>query len=65
MRYEIRIRGYIKSHWFERLENKQEANKTTLLSGNFKDQAELYGVLKRIQELGIELISISPIEEDV
>ncbi|PKM58324.1 MAG: hypothetical protein CVU98_01655 [Firmicutes bacterium HGW-Firmicutes-3] len=65
MKYEIRIRGYIQSHWFEALEHIKEVDKTTILRGNLKDQAELYGVLRRIQELGIELISIIPIEEEV
>ena len=57
MNYEIIIKGYIheqvKSYWFENLEMTQNEAHNTILKGDFLDQAALYGVLRRIQELGM------------
>jgi hypothetical protein len=61
MVYEIIIKGYIKDHYFETLEMTQLEDFTTKLSGVFEDQAALYGVLRRIQDLGIELIAVNPV----
>ncbi len=61
MVYEIRIKGYIRTHWFETFEHVKEAGNTTVLRGDFKDQAALYGVLRRVQELGMELVSVVPV----
>ena len=61
MFYEIIINGYIKAHWFEELEMIQLDDFTTKLIGEFVDQAALYGVLRRIQDLGIELIAVQPV----
>ena len=36
---------------------------TTVLTGNVIDQVHLHGLLKRIQELGLELVSIGPADE--
>jgi len=35
----------------------------TTLTGDFTDQAQLQGVLKRLQDFGIELVSVNPTEE--
>ncbi len=53
--------GYVQPHHFEALELKQEENYTTTLRGEFEDQAALYGVLRRIQDFGIELIAVKPV----
>lgn len=62
---EIMIKGYVQPHWFEALEMYQEADYVTILRGEFEDQAALYGVLRRIQDLGIGLISVKPVEREV
>lgn len=68
MNYEIIIRGFIhehvKSHWFEDLQMIQNEAHNTVLKGDFVDQAALYGVLRRIQDLGMELISVTPKSEE-
>lgn len=68
MNYEIIIRGFIhehvKSHWFEDLQMIQNEAHNTVLKGDFVDQAALYGVLRRIQDLGMELISVMPKSEE-
>lgn len=65
MLYEIVIRGYIGDTWFEELKVIKEPNFTTLLRGQLIDQAALYGVLRKINDLGIDLISVNLIEEKI
>ncbi len=42
----------------------EPADGRTALTGWFDDQSKLHGTLDRIRDLGIELISINPVEED-
>ena len=59
---EIRIRGQIDDHWsawFEDLEIIQEAESDeTLLRGTVIDQAALYGLLAKLRDLGLALLSV-------
>ena len=62
--YEIRLRGQLDRHWAERLgvpELIHEAAGTTLLRGVTADQAALHGLLQRIRDLGVSLISVTHI----
>jgi hypothetical protein len=65
---EIRIRGQIDDHWsawFEDLEIIQEAERDeTLLRGTVIDQAALYGLLAKLRDLGLALLSVD-VSEDV
>lgn len=57
---EIRIKNHIDcdwSEWFEGLTITQETDGNTLISGVLPDQAALYGLLKRINDLGFQLVS--------
>jgi hypothetical protein len=63
MLYEIGIRGYIGDAWFEELTAIKQPNFETVLRGQLIDQAALYGVLRKINDLGIDLISVNLIEE--
>lgn len=63
MIYEIVIRGYIRDTWFVELEAIQKPDSTTVLRGKLIDQAALYGILRKINDLGIELISVNCIEK--
>jgi hypothetical protein len=59
--YEIRIRGHLDlrwSDWFAGLELTHLAGDETLLSGPLPDQAALHGLLERIRDLNITLISV-------
>jgi hypothetical protein len=63
--YEIRLKGLLDdrwAEWFEGLTITLEENGDTLLTGPVVDQAALHGLLKRVRDLGMQLISISPIE---
>lgn len=64
MRYEIVISGYIQKTWFADLDAIKQSNLTTKLSGYLADQSALYGVLRQINDLGIDLISVNRIEEE-
>jgi hypothetical protein len=58
--YEIRIKGHLDDRriaWFEGLNVTREENGCTLLSGRF-DQAALHGLLRRVRDLGIPLVSV-------
>lgn len=63
MVYEIVIRGYIGEAWFEGLSVIKQPNIQTMLRGELVDQAALFGVLRKINDLGVELISVNRIAE--
>jgi hypothetical protein len=63
--YQIRIKGQLDSQWtdwFEGLTITLEENGDTLLTGPVVDQAALHGLLKKVRDLGMTLISVSPVE---
>ena len=64
-RCELRIKGHLNDRWadwFEGLTITREDNGETLLTGPVVDQAALHGLLKKVRDLGMPLISVSPIE---
>jgi hypothetical protein len=61
MNYQIRIKGHLGPQWkdwFEGLTITLEENGDTLLTGPVVDQAALHGLLKKVRDLGIPLISV-------
>ena len=63
--YEIRIAGHLPPQWrdwFEGLTITLEDDGNTLLSGPVADQAALHGLLKKVRDLGMPLVSVNPIE---
>jgi hypothetical protein len=63
--YEIRVRGRLGPRWaawFEGLTITQGDNGDTLLTGPVVDQAALHGLLRRVRDLGLPLLSVSRIE---
>ena len=65
MRYELVLRGEIGDRFGVLFEGMRiaRAQGTTVLTGAVRDQAHLHGLIERISELGIELVSVNPIEE--
>ena len=66
-RYEIRLTGHLDPHWttwFDGLTVSGEADGTTLVSGQVADQAALHGVLQRVRDLGLPLVSVIRVEGD-
>ena len=65
MIYQIRIKGHLGhewTDWFEGLTITLEEDGTTLLTGLVIDQAALHGLLKKVRDLGMPLVSVSPVE---
>jgi hypothetical protein len=61
MVYQIRIKGHLGGQWtdwFEGLTITLEDNGDTLLTGPVVDQAALHGLLKKVRDVGIPLVSL-------
>jgi hypothetical protein len=62
--YEICVSGNLDeswSSWFEGLSVRRTPDDITILQGMLEDQAALHGVLAKIRDLGLTLISVNPI----
>jgi hypothetical protein len=60
--YEIKIKGHLDpcwSDWFAGLQLAHLEGNETLLSGSLPDQAALHGLLERVRDLNLTLISVS------
>jgi hypothetical protein len=65
--YQIRIKGHLDdtlASWFEGLTISNLEGGEALLSGHIQDQAALHGVLNRISNLGLTLISVNAVREE-
>jgi hypothetical protein len=62
---QIRVKGHLSNQWavwFDGLEIENQPNGEAMLSGYLPDQAALYGVLKRMNNLGLALLSLNCVE---
>jgi hypothetical protein len=65
--YEIRFTGHLDSRWsswFDGLALTHEVNGTTVLRGPVVDQAALHGLLQKVNDLALPLISVTRVEPD-
>jgi hypothetical protein len=65
--YEIRVRGHLDARWanqFEGLTITLEEDGNTLLSGPVGDQAALHGLLKKVRDLGMPLVSVVQVQSN-
>ena len=63
--YVLRVGGHLDPHWAARLGGLTLTHRedgTTTLTGAVADQAELHGILTRIRDLGVTLISVAPVD---
>ncbi len=63
--YEIRIRGHLTdewANWFGHLTITPEDNGETLLTGPVTDQAALHGLLRKVRDLGLPLLSVNRVK---
>ena len=66
MQYEIVVEGHLGARWaawFDGFAVTSEADGTTVLRGSVADQAALHGLLQRLRDIGIPLISLTPAED--
>jgi hypothetical protein len=66
-RYEIRLTGHLEARWaawFDGLTISHESDGTTVISGPIADQAALHGLLQRVRDLGVLLVSVIQVEPD-
>jgi hypothetical protein len=65
LRAEIRVKGQIAAHWsdwFEDLEITHTDQDETILTGEVADQSALYGLLAKLRDLGLPLLSVNHVE---
>ena len=65
--YEIRLKGYLDARWadwFEGLSFTHESDGTTILYGPVVDQAALHGLLRKVRDLGLPLVSVIHVEPE-
>ena len=63
--YEIRIMGHLDKRWaawFEGLSFTHESDGTTILAGPVVDQAALHGLLRKVRDLGLPLLSVIQVD---
>ena len=63
-RYEIRVKGHLADRWaawFDGMTLTRRADGTTVLDGPVADQSALHGLLRKVSDLGLPLVSLTPI----
>jgi hypothetical protein len=67
MRYEIRVKGHLEARWaawFDGLTLTTESDGTTTIAGPVVDQAALHGLLQRLRDVAVPLVSVTQIHPD-
>jgi hypothetical protein len=65
--YEIRVKGQLDARWassFSGLRLTNEDDGTTLIHGPIVDQAALHGLLQQLRDMGMPLLSVTPVRAD-
>jgi hypothetical protein len=65
--YEIRLQGHLAGRWaawFDGLALTRENDGTTLIRGPAADQAALHGLLQKVRDTGLPLVSVTQLEPD-
>src|SRR6187551_3087855 len=66
-RYEIRIKGHLHARWadwFDGLRLTNQSDGTTIIAGLVLDQAALHGLLQKVRDVGLPLVSVTSIDPD-
>ena len=65
--YEIRLKGQLNARWadwFDGMTIRLDNNGDTLLSGPVVDQAALHGLLKKVRDVGLTLLSVNTVRPE-
>ena len=63
--YEIRLKGHLDTRWadqFDQMSFSHASDETTLLAGPVVDQAALYGLLRKVRDLGLPLLAVNLVD---
>ena len=63
--YEIRLKGHLDARWadqFEHMSFTHASDGTTIITGPVVDQAALYGLLRKVRDLGLPLIAVNLVD---
>lgn len=66
-RYEIRLMGHLDSRWaawFDGLSLTNESDGTTIIYGLVADQSALHGLLQKVRDVGLPLVSVTQVDPD-
>jgi len=66
-RYEIRVKGHLNSRWaawFDGLSLSTESDGTTIIHAPVADQAALHGLLQKVRDVGLPLVSVTQLDSD-
>ena len=66
-RYEIRLKGHLDSRWaawFDGLSLTNESDGTAIIHGPVTDQAALHGLLQKVRDVGLPLVSVTQVDPD-
>ena len=66
-RYELRLKGHLAGRWaawFDGLSLSRESDGTTVIQGPIADQAALHGLLQKVRDTGLPLVSLICVEPD-
>ena len=66
-RYEVRLKGHLDGRWaawFDGLSLSREGDGTTIIDGPIADQAALHGLLQKVRDTGLPLVSVIRVEPD-
>jgi hypothetical protein len=66
-RYQIRLKGHLDDRWatwFDGLNLSRERDGSTTLQGSIPDQAALHGLLQRVRDTGLPLVSVIRLDAD-
>jgi hypothetical protein len=65
-RYEIRLKGHLEARWaawFDGLSLTHDSDGTTLISGQVADQAALHGLLQKVRDVALPLVSVTQVDQ--
>jgi len=65
--YEICLKGHLDGRWtawFDGLTHSRQSDGTTILRGPIRDQAALHGLLQKVRDTGLALVSVIRVEPD-